>query len=343
MENEVGSLDARVRLGQNWFALGQSVFSRTGVSGIPTRSGAAWLTSIVGAGSRFDYKLDVSHKGPDFGVVNGFVPRVNTRSIDQTYAFRWRPVSRLLQAWGPEVVANRTWDASGRPLDWSATGTMKFRWSRGTTLDVYYTSGTQTLRPEEAPSVSTDVESSTDRFGVNFATAMLTWATVQTTLFVGDSRNLTPAGGLQPQLGQLVNATATTSVRLSPSLTLDYSYLFDRLHDSATKHSFYANHIHRLRIGQFFTRALSLRSIVQYTDLAVDPATTSLPVSNSLNYDLLLAYVPSPGSALYAGVNYNLASISPALAAVSGMIPTSTRLHNDGWQVFTKISYLIRP
>ena len=76
-----------------------------------------------------------------------------------------------------------------------------------------------------------------------------------------------------------------------------------------------------------------MRAIVQYSTLSVTREVTELRQVRNLNYDVLLTYLTSPGTAFYVGANYNL-------AATGWTWPTA--LANDGWQVFTKVSYLIR-
>ena len=104
----------------------------------------------------------------------------------------------------------------------------------------------------------------------------------------------------------------------------------------------YSNGIARVRVGDQFTRALSLRGIVQYNTLSVDPRLTRLQSARNLNYDLLLTYLTSPGTAVYAGANYNLANLDPRLIAAPGGLLRADALTNSGWQVFTKVSYLVR-
>ena len=127
--NAVGGVDARVKIGANWFATGQGVVTGTSDRGDDGRGSAAFA-ALVGSGRRFNYELDYNDRSPAFRVTNGFVPRVDVRSLDQTYSFRARPSHRTLQAWGPDVVVNRTWDFSGRPLDWSTTPRLDFQWPR---------------------------------------------------------------------------------------------------------------------------------------------------------------------------------------------------------------------
>jgi len=70
---------------------------------------------------------------------------------------------------------------------------------------------------------------------------------------------------------------------LSRALTVDCSYLFDRLNDAASDRAVYSNGIARVRVGDQFTRALSLRGIVQYDTLSIDPRLTRLQPARNLN------------------------------------------------------------
>src|SRR5207247_345945 len=75
--NEVGGVDARVKIGSNWVALGQFVVSRkTGAAG-ETAIGSAWLASVVRSGRSFNYQFDASDRSRDFRADTGFIPRVD--------------------------------------------------------------------------------------------------------------------------------------------------------------------------------------------------------------------------------------------------------------------------
>jgi hypothetical protein len=344
-DNHVAALDARVKLGTNWAATGQSVITSRATLLGPTNAaatGTAWFASLVGSGRRFNYELDVNDRSGGFFVADGFVPRVDIRSIDQTYSFRARPATGVLQAYGPDVVVNRTWDHDGRPLDWAATPRVGFQWPRATTLTIFYAAGRQTLRPEEVYGLTAAIVTSTNRSGFDFATALFPRVLGSATFSAGDAPNITPAGDFQPQAGRVADVTTTLSIRLSRALTVDCSYLFDRLNDTASERTVYSNGIARVRVGDQFTRALSLRGIVQYNTLSVDPRLTRLQSTRNLNYDVLLTYLTSPGTAVYTGANYNLANLDPRLIAAPGGLLRADALTNSGWQVFTKVSYLVR-
>jgi hypothetical protein len=339
--NKVGAIDTRLRLGANWFASAQGAVTQT-TEGGTSNSGSSFLASLVGSGRRFNYQLGYSDRSSAFHVVDGFIPRVDTRSLDQTYSFRARPATGGLQAWGPDVVLNRTWDHEGRPLDYAVTPRWAWQWPRTTLLDAYYTAARQTLRPSEVPSLMRPIDAAVDRAGLDFQSAVLPRFIGAATFFVGDAPNLAPVGGVSPPASHITDATATATVRLSRSLMIDASYLFDQLRDRRTDAVVYRNSISRVRLGEQFTRALAVRAIVQYTQLAADSTSTSLSPARNLNYDVLLTFLRSPGTAFYVGANYNLADIDVSSEpTVVGFVRTQS-LHNTGWQVFTKASYLFR-
>jgi len=105
----------------------------------------------------------------------------------------------------------------------------------------------------------------------------------------------------------------------------------------------YVNNIVRVRVAEQVTPALAIRTIMQYNQLAVDNQATTLPRSRNLNYDALLTFMTSPGTAVYVGANTNMADIDPRLLPTALGLLRSPALHNTGWQVFAKASYLFRP
>src|SRR5207248_4271846 len=171
--NRIVAADGRVKLGTNWFAVGQAAASDTTGPIDDAGNGSAMAASLVGSGRRFNYELDYNDRSPAFRAVDGFIPRVDLRSIDQTYSFRARPAAGALQAWGPDIVVDRTWDHDGRALDWAVTPRMAFQWPGTTILDVYYTAGHQALRPGEVPTATRLVDIRVNRTGFDFQSAIL--------------------------------------------------------------------------------------------------------------------------------------------------------------------------
>ena len=124
---------------------------------------------------------------------------------------------------------------------------------------------------------------------------------------------------------------------------VDTSYLVDQLRDVQSDRVVYVNNIVRVRVAEQMTPALAVRTIVQYNRLDVDERTTTLSGMRNVNYDALLTLITSPGTALYVGANSNMANIDPRLVPAAAGLRRSSALHNTGWQVFAKMSYVFRP
>src|SRR5207247_4469241 len=114
-----------------------------------------------------------------------------------------------------DIVVDRTWDHTGRPLDWALTPRFDFQWPGTTTLDLYYTAAHQMLRPAEVPTVASMVEANVSRAGVTFTSAILPRIIGSGGFFVGRAPNLTPVNPADSRDGLIVDATAAATVRLS--------------------------------------------------------------------------------------------------------------------------------
>lgn len=337
--NNVGAIDGRLRLGPNWYTVGQVAMTRA-TDESPPRDGSAVAASLVGAGRHFNYELGYNDRSPAFHVLDGFIPRVDIRSIDQTFSFRSRPTGAL-QAWGPDIVLNRTWDHEGQALDYAVTPRFAWQWRAQTILDIYHTVARQTLRPSEVQSIRESFRASADRTGIDFQSAILPRLIGSVSAFESDGVNLTPVAAIVLPAGRVTDATATATIRISRSLMIDLSQLVDTLRDRVTDRVVYVNDISRVRVGKQLTRAAAVRTIIQYNRLNADASTTTLQSNRNLNYDVLFTYLRSPGSALFVGANYNLADTDLSGLASSSVVLTRG-LTNSGWQVFTKVSYLFR-
>jgi hypothetical protein len=341
-KNAVAALDARLRLGRNWFANAQAVLTDTPGLATAPKKGAGFLADLVGSGRRFYYQLTYNDRSPGFRVEDGFVPRIDVRSVDQTYSFLARPDAGALKAWGPDIVVNRTWDHDGRPLDYAITPRWTWQWTGTTNLDVFHTVARQTIRPGEVASVTRATKAAANRTGVNFQSAILPRLLGRSSFIVGDAPNLTPPGGTAPPTSRITDATVAATIRISRSMMIDASYLFDQLLDARQGHVAYSNRIWRFRLAEQFTRALAVRAIIQYKELLVDAASTTLTPERNVNYDVLLTFRRSPGTAFYIGANYNLASDAATPPTGASGLVRSGPLGHTGWQVFTKASYLLQ-
>jgi hypothetical protein len=83
--------------------------------------------------------------------------------------------------------------------------------------------------------------------------------------------------------------------------------------------------------------------IAQYNATLSNQRLTLLQTSKRLDGDVLLTYLPHPGTAFYVGYNSSLANIDPALISTSsGLLRRNGPFINDGREFFVKVSYLFR-
>ena len=107
----------------------------------------------------------------------------------------------------------------------------------------------------------------------------------------------------------------------------------------------------RTKINYQFTRAFSLRTIVEYDSVGRDPFVSALDRTKQVSAQVLLTWLPHPGTAIYVGYDSDLQNLDRSLCnriATGACDPTNTdqpratQYLNDGRQIFIKASYLLR-
>jgi hypothetical protein len=133
-------------------------------------------------------------------------------------------------------------------------------------------------------------------------------------------------------------------------LTLDNTYLLDREHSVANGALVYESQTFRTKINYQFTRSFSARAIIEYDSTLANPAETSLRRTKQVGTQVLLTWLPHPGTAIYLGYNNDLQNLDRALCArtstgtcnPNSAPPRAPQFLNDGRQIFLKASYLFR-
>ncbi len=340
--NHVGGVDARLKLGANWFATGQAVQSATREPEGSRLAGPAYRATVLRAGRRLTYNADFNDRSPGFRSELGFVERTDVRSLDQTLSYRFMPVGSRLLSWGPDLRLSEVRDHRNRPLDRTITPKLAFEWPGLTKLSLFYQDARVRLRPEEVPSVDERVAFTPDQTGLEFATSFTRSLTLTLRASSGGGINLVPPAGARPSAADLRELSVMGEVRPSARLSLATSYLWTRLRDREGAHVF-TDHILRAKLNYQFTRSLQARAIVQYDDLTAASALTALEPRRNLNLDLLFTYLRTPGTALYVGYNDDLENLDPRLIlGPNGLLRTPRGLRSTGRQFFVKVSYLLR-
>jgi hypothetical protein len=363
--SRVFSMDTRLKLSPNWVFAGQAIRTYTRNQDHSHLSGAGYWAELLHTGRHFTYSGTYTDISPDFRSPLGFVRRVNIRQINQYAGFLWRPEVHRVLYFGPSANGLVNWDRKGVVQDWLATldftvfltGQTEFKVTRSQSFELLSgpISPTAGINPEDT--VDTGTNAGGPRLGfrknassMNFSTAWLHWLGFSAFYSQGTGVNYSPGSGLAPFLGNTRDATVTLTLRPAPRIRFDQMYIYSRLGARAgfsptgvpASAAVYNNHLVRWKANFQFTRALSLRTIIDYNAVLSNSALLATEGYKQIMGDVLLTYEVNPGTALYVGYtnSYENLALDPGepLGLRRTLLPTTP----TGRQIFIKLKYLFR-
>ena len=351
--NRVGGIDGNYKMGKNWNASFHSVVSSTQDLSAGYSFGQDHEAEVDGNGRRFTYLLQYQDITPQFQTQTGFVRRADIRHLNTYYHFYFRPEGKHLIFHGPEVSVDRTWDHQGTGVEYNANGDWVFSYRNNSFFAPIVGIESDTLRPQDFSGLSFDRKFTQDFVGLVLNSAPVRQFSVNLQLFRQGAVDIVVPKGQLPTEGDDTSVYLTMTLHALSPLTIDNTYILDRLLHNNLQHSVYNNHIIRTKWNYQFTKEFSLRLIAQYNGLLANPTYTSLQTVKNLNFDVLFTYLLHPGTAVYVGYNSNLENVDPGLCLHimgrtqcdpngNGLLRTGGFLSNDGRQIFVKISYLFR-
>jgi hypothetical protein len=359
--NQVGGLDARLRIDQNWVATVQGVASSTRASDGEELSGPAWDGVLQRNGRKLAYTAAYNDRSPGFRTALGFLPgsrqasrpggartralplRPDFRGLRQLLSYRFRPEGDVLIAWGPDITLHPSWRHDGSPLDTLYSVDMSVELIGQTSLGGFYTGLVERLRPDEFPALRETTRYSSGRAGIYWSSRSL----FRTLSFSGEYArgtvvNLVPPEEVEPGLADSTQGTVELTWYATRSVRLEGTYLLSRVEEQSTSRRVFDNHIVRAKLSWQPTLRLNLRSIVQYDSLVTDPRLTFLETSRNLNLDVLATYLVNPWTALYVGYNNNQSNLRLMPTDDGSELVRAERVGPDSWQFFVKFSCLVR-
>jgi hypothetical protein len=358
--NQVGGLDARVRLSPNWSATLQGVASSTRLLDGEELSGPAFDAVVQRSGRKLEFEAAYNDRSPGFYTVLGFLPgskgparpgkprnralllRPDFRGVRQTLSYRFRPEGDVLIAWGPDVTLNSSWRHDGSALDTLYSFDMAAELAGRTFLGAFYTGLVERLRPQEFPGLAQETRYDSARMGFYWDSSLSRAVTLTGEYARGTVINLVAPENVAPPLADSTQGSFGFSWFATRSVRLDGTYIFSRVSEPSSGRRVFDNHIGRARLSWQIGRRLTLRSILQYDEVASDPELATLDTKKNLNTDLLLTYLVTPGTALYVGYNNNQNSFRLVSdGRLSELVP-GDRIGPESWQLFVKISYLFQ-
>jgi hypothetical protein len=333
--NRVGSVSTHLRLGPNWYVNGQAAGSRdTGADGT-TVSGAASSAELSRSGRAFNYNLSYLGFSPGFRAPLGFVPRTDMHEVYSFMTYRWYPKTGWLQNWGPNTFVEGTWSHAGELQDRIFRLPVEFQFKRR--IEAFYR---HSRISETIDGFRFDQRENL----VEFEWETLRWLSVDTTLAAGTRPNYFPAGGLAPFLGDYRDWELEVTVKPVSRLSIDETLLWSRLDgrpgSPAAGSRIFDNVLFRSRANYQFTKAWSLRAILDYNSLDPNSAVVGLERGRHLGADVLLTWLPQPGTAFYIGYTdgYDSQRIDPTRRDLT----PDGALRSTGRQIFVKSSWLLR-
>ena len=329
--NRVASADARLRLTKTWTFAGQAIATdAVDSAGGGRRSGTGFYAQLTRDGRNLDYAATYLDLSSAFDAQLGYVPRVGIRQFDQSLELVRRPSGAVVKI-GPTLSSTFDWDRDGVLLDRELQVAFEVKLVGETKLQ---------FKRTEAFELYKDLPFDTHETGLTFESEWLKWLAVASKLKIGSAVNHKPAAGLAPFLGNSLEGELGVTFRPAARLRLDHTFLYQRL--STPTAQVFADRIWREKVNYQFSRALSLRAIVDYSAVDRDSTLSRVDPERRWAMDLLLTYLVNPGTALYVGYRDGYEN----LAILPGTPPTLSRTDepttSTGRQVFLKLSYLLQ-
>jgi hypothetical protein len=339
--NRVVSVDGRLRFADNWSVTTQASHSLTRNLDAQELSGPAYLAEIARHGKYYHLFTTYRERSRDFRSELGFIPRVDIRQMVNHFHVTARPERGRVVTWGPSIYTIFTWDTKGELQDWELEPTFDLELTRMTRLRFERSDRFERFQNHEFRKNYSRLALSSEWFR---------WLAVSTSFGRGSNINYYPAPGLAPFLAESDHFYMGTTVRPTPQLIMENTYILSRLRHSGGlavpgqdgPGSVFNNHIARSKLNYQFSAALSLRAIFDYNSILPNSSLVYLEKEKKLGADLLLTYMVNPGTALHLGFTdlYENLALDPTQPRPLYRIDNPET--SVGRQVFIKLSYLFR-
>jgi hypothetical protein len=331
--NRVVSADARAQMTPAWGVSAQTVRSDDRAPGGQRLIGTAHAAALSRLGPSFTYVGAYRDVDSGLRAPLGFVPRVDIRATDQYAGYVWQLGESGAWSIGPAVNAVAAWDHAGQLQD---------RWTSGEV-------GLSHAGSFDARASHADAR---ERYGVEEfrtrTTSVSYWGRTTEWLQVwglyqwGTAINYTPPADVAPFVGARRGAYGAVTVRPSARIDLEQLVLREQLDTRWGTAMVFRTSLLRSKANLQVTKSLALRGVVDFSELASDQSLFAEAGRSEMAYDVLVRFVPNPGTAFFVGFNKRFADLTddarPSadrfLRAIPG-VPVGHRL-------FAKVSYLFR-
>ncbi len=331
LSNQVYSAETKIYLSPTWSFTGQLVHSDDRDSTGTPRHGSGGYAELLRTGRHFSYSLDYLDLGPNFRTDLGYVKRVDIRQVQQYAGYFWRPEDSPVVSIGPSVTLLADWDHTGVLQDLYADGefTVDLKGQTSATLSRFNTF-------ERYLGIGFEHQ----RSGISFSNGSLKWLYFYGSFGNGTLINYNPAWPVMPFVGRGSDASFGMTLRPSPRLKIDETYYFTSL--KSPQSTVYDSHLLRTKVNYQFSKALSVRAILDYDAMLTNTALIAQDRTKVLTGDVLLTYLLNPGTALYFGYTNSHENLIYDPTAPINLMRTGPPGYLTDAQIFVKLSYLLR-
>ena len=351
--NRNGGADYRVRVRDRWTLSGQAVTSQTRNLDDSRLSGQVWTQtasySDLHTSSWFNYR-DVAS---GYTTATGFFSRPDVRQPRGAFSYTFRPSHGPLLSHGFGFYSQRTWDHTGLPLDFYFDPDYSLNFRHSTYLSFFLSFEEDRLRPSDYSALPGNVDFHSNGGGASFSTSPGPALAIGLSSYAGQTLNYSPASGEGPSPVGVESDHLNLEVKPLRPLDFSSSYEFDRFSVPATGAVAYDSHQLVTRWNVQMDRAWSLNFIGEYLATLPNNSFTSLANDKNVFGDVLLTYLPHPGTAFYVGftsdytnLNADLCTRSPGGLCNTNepILPrtTGSAFLNDQRILYLKINHLFR-
>jgi hypothetical protein len=340
--NRVGGIDTRLKIGDHWTAEAQGVLSSTTyadgthLAGPAVQGWAQYQTRNIIANT-----LEISN-AEGFRTATGFFRRPGIYRESQFFQYR-HYLENAITWMGPQFLHMGLWGHNGDRLEYIHEPAFTVVLKANTDFTVFRGFNHEALTLADFDTITQLTDFGKGYWGLVLNNSYLKWLSLNANFTTAKAINFDPPSGTAPFLANEQNLVMTATVRPWNPLTIDNTYLLERLTARTADSGIINSHVIRSKWNYQYNKELSFRAIFQYDTLLSNPLFSALEQHKKFNADFLVTYLVHPGTAFYAGYNSNLQNLDPAaITNHTGLVRTRRSFLNDGRIFFVKVSYLFR-
>ena len=350
--NRNGGVDYRARIGKRWTWIGQAITSETRNANNSRQSGQAYYQALYYSDLHRNFSWKYRDVAAGYLTQTGFFTRPDVRQPYGSASYTFRPQHSILLSHTLGTYAERIWDHTGLPLDFYLNPYYSLNFVRKTSVSFFADLGQDRLRPKDYPALPANVEYQTRIAGGAISTSPNPQVYLRYRYYGGQDVNYAPVNGLGPNT--MHSSSQKVNYEFKPTGGLDISgfYEFDHYTHPSNGDLVYDSHQAVTRWNLQMTKAWSINFIGEYVEEQPNTAYTSTPYTKDGFGDILLTYLPHPGTAFYLGYTTDYINLNGSLCTrlADGycntndpILPTiTTPSLNDQRIVYIKVSHLFR-